>query len=318
MKSSVLKFNKIFISTWCLIGLSIASAKAQKLSDIQEGSVWAPTVKVDGKLTEWESRFKANNKSTNLTYTIANDAKNLYLAIQSKEVTNNNKIMLGGITLTVNPTGKKNDKDGFKITYPIISRGQRRLGGGQGGGGNNVTVSGGGGQGSGGSNVTITRVEGGGGGGFRQFQDMTPTQRDSLQRVVAKTQLANAKEIKVFGFKDIPDSLISIYNEYSIKAIATISETGVFMYEVAVPLELLEMSADKPKEFSYNIKINGLQINFGGFGGGARAGGGGGGGGNISSIRVEGGGGGGFGNANFQDLITPTDFWGKYTLTNGK
>ena len=133
MKSSVLKFNKIFISTWCLIGLSIASAKAQKLSDIQEGSVWAPTVKVDGKLTEWESRFKANNKSTNLTYTIANDAKNLYLAIQSKEVTNNNKIMLGGITLTVNPTGKKNDKDGFKLTYPVINRRRGPGGGGSGG-----------------------------------------------------------------------------------------------------------------------------------------------------------------------------------------
>jgi hypothetical protein len=89
------------------------------------------------------------------------------------------------------------------------------------------------------------------------------------------------------------------------------------MYELSIPLELLEMSADKPKEFSYNIKLNGLQINFGGFSGGPRPGGAGGGGGDGPVVvRVEGSGAGGqVGSFNFQDLITPTDFWGKYVLT---
>jgi hypothetical protein len=270
--------------------------KAQKLSDVQEGSVWAPVVKVDGKLTEWENNFKANNKSTNLTYTIANDAKNLYLAIQSKDITNNNKIMLGGITLAINTAGKKSDKEGYKLTYPIR---QRRSGGGQGGAPGTVRIQGG--------NINVG-----------QFQNITQAQRDSMQRAVAKSQLAGAKEIKVFGFKNVTDSLISIYNEYGIKAIATISETGVFMYEISIPLELLDMSAAEPKEFFYNVKINGLQRgafgggNFGGAGGPTGAGGGG----NVVMTRVEGGGG-GFGNTNFQDLITPTDFWGKYILSKG-
>ena len=208
--------------------------------------------------------------------------------------------MLGGISLTVNPSGKKNDKEGFKVIYPVVAR--RRPGGAPGGGA-----------------TTGVRIQGGpGGGGFGRFQDMSPMQRDSMQRAIARTQLVGAKEIKVFGFKDIPDSLISIYNEYSIKTIASISDEGVFMYELSIPLELLEMSADKPKEFSYNIKLNGLQINFGGFAGGARPGGGGGEG--APMVRVEGGGGGGgmgggMGGFNFQDLITPTDFWGKYILT---
>lgn len=299
MKTSILKFTKISLSALCLTALTLASAKAQKMSDIQEGSVLAPAVKVDGKLNEWENNFKASNKSTNLTYTIANDAKNLYLAIQSKDATNINKIMLGGITLTVNSEGKKNDKDGFKLTYPVINR-PGRGGGAQGGAGGAVRVQ-------------------GGPGGFSQFQDMTQTQRDSVQRAFSRSRLANAKEIKVFGFKDVTDSLISIYNEYSIKALATINDDGVFMYEISIPLALLEMSADKAKEFSYNIKINGLQIGgFGGgnFGGGGRPGGAGGGG-NFTVTRVEGGGGGGFGGVNFQDLITPTDFWGKYILTKG-
>jgi hypothetical protein len=313
MRANILKFRRIALSTICLIATSLTVTQAQKLSDVQDLSVWASGVKVDGKHNEWENNFKATNKSTNLTYTIANDAKNLYLAIQSKDVTNNNKIMLGGITLTVNPSGKKSDKESFKVIYPVINR-QR----GPGGGANrSVTISS---PSGGGGATTIVRGMPGGAGGFGRFQDMTPAQRDSLQRAIARTQLASAKEIKVFGFKDIPDSLISIYNEYSIKTMASISDEGVFMYEASIPLELLEMSADNPKEFSYNIKLNGLQINFGGFSGGGRPGGGG----EVTTVvRVEGSGGmgggmgGRMGNFNFQDLITPTDFWGKYLLTKG-
>jgi len=301
MKTNILKFTKIALITICFIASSLTVAQAQKLNDVQDVSVWASGVKVDGKHNEWENNFKAMNKSTNLTYTLANDAKNLYLAIQSKNVTNNSKILLGGISLTVNPSGKKNDKEGFKVIYPVVAR--RRPGGA---------------PGAGGGATTGVRIQGGpGGGGFGRFQDMSPMQRDSMQRAIARTQLGGAKEIKVFGFKDIPDSLISIYNEYSIKTVASISDEGVFMYELSIPLELLEMSADKPKEFSYNIKLNGLQINFGGFGGGGRPGGGAGEGATV--VRVEGGGGGGMGGGmggfNFQDLITPTDFWGKYILT---
>ena len=309
MRANILKFRRIALSTICLIATSLTVTQAQKLSDVQDLSVWASGVKVDGKHNEWENNFKATNKSTNLTYTLANDAKNLYLAIQSKDLTNNNKIMLGGITLTVNPSGKKSDKEGFKVIYPVINR-QR----GPGGGANrSVTISG---TPGGGGATTVVRGMPGGAGGFGRFQDMTPAQRDSLQRAIARTQLASAKEIKVFGFKDIPDSLISIYNEYSIKTMASISDEGVFMYEASIPLELLEMSADNPKEFSYNIKLNGLQINFGGFSGGGRPGGGG----EVTTVvRVEGSGGmgGRMGNFNFQDLITPTDFWGKYLLTKG-
>ena len=296
MKTKILNFIKIGLGTLSILTLSLLSAKAQKLNDIQEGSVWAPIVKVDGKLNEWGNNLKANNKSTNLTYTIANDAKNLYLAIQSKDITNNNKIMIGGITLSINSAGKKSDKEGYKLTYPIR---QRRSGGGQGGAPSTVRMQGG--------NINVG-----------QIQNMTQAQRDSMQRAVAKSQLANAKEIKVFGFKDVTDSLISIYNEYGIKALATISETGVFMYEISIPLELLDMSAAKPKEFTYNVKINGLQLNFGGNFGGAGGPTAAGGGGNVVMTRVEGGGGGGgFGNINFQDLITPTDFWGKYILSKG-
>ncbi|MOA46198.1 hypothetical protein D3C78_1686790 [compost metagenome] len=65
---------------------------------------------------------------------------------------------------------------------------------------------------------------------------------------------------------------------------------------------------DSPKEFAYNIKLNGLQLpglDGRGFGGGGRGNFGGGGGGNFG----RGGGG-----MDFQAMLSPTDFWGKYIL----
>jgi hypothetical protein len=81
------------------------------------------------------------------------------------------------------------------------------------------------------------------------------------------------------------------------------------------------------KEFAYNIKLNGLQLpgldgpgGGGGFGGGGGGGGGRGPGGGGGGGRGPGGGGGGRGpgggNFDFQAMISPTDFWGKYTIRN--
>ena len=92
-----------------------------------------------------------------------------------------------------------------------------------------------------------------------------------MMAAMQKTQLAQAKEIKIKGFKTTTDTLISIYNEYSIKAFANIDKDNAFFYELQIPLDALGISKDVPKEFAYNIKLNGLQLpglDGGGFGGG--------------------------------------------------
>ncbi len=260
-------------------------AFAQKNPNVQDKPVWASApIKIDGKITE--DVFQASNKSTLLSYTMANDDKNLYLVIKSTDNTNNNKIMMGGIKLSINTDGKKKEKDGFSITYPVIVRAQRQRG--QGGFGQRTT---------GGS-------------------------ADSAMLAMRKQQLAAAKEIKVLGFKDIQDSLISIYNEFDIKAAANFDEKGAFVYELAIPLNLLGLTLAS-KEFAYNIKLNGLQFGGGGIrvqggggeggqGGGGIGGGGGFGGGGRGGF---GGGGGGSARGGFDpSAFLPTDFWGKYTL----
>ena len=160
-----------------------------------------------------------------------------------------------------------------------------------------------------------------------------------------------AKEIKVLGFKDITDTLISIYNEFSIKAGISYDPLGNYGYEMAVPLKLLNLTADNAKEFSYHIIVNGLPSpplpqgggrdgGAGGAGGEAGGGAGGAGGGGAGGGGAGGGGGGGRGgrggggaiaagggagrggiqappvpgSARDPEMYAPTDFWGKYTL----
>jgi hypothetical protein len=305
---------KTLIKTSLLIlsmGVALLAAKAQ---NVQAGSVWAPAnIKVDGKLTEWSNSLEANNKTVNFSYTIANDDKNLYLAVKSIDQQSTNKILAGGVDFTINTEDKKKDKDAFVLVFPVINRAANR-GAGQG------------------------RQRGAGG---------PPGPPDSATIAAQRAQaIASIKEIKLRGFKDIPDSVISIYNEYSIKAAVAYDSNGSLVYEIAVPLSQLGLSVDKAKEIAYNLKVNGIQFNrnrddrngndrnggggggnagLGADNGGGNAGGNRGGGGNAGGGNRGGGGGnrggggggarGGFGGGfNMQDMMTPTDFWGKYTL----
>jgi hypothetical protein len=282
---------KMFIPTFILITVC-NTLMAQKAQNIQIGNIWAPAaIKIDGKLAEWGENLKAYNKTVKLWYTIANDDKNIYLAIKSTDLDNNNKILAGGISFTLNPEGKKRNKNAFIITFPVVNRT-----GGRGGRSGNR-------------------------GGFGQQAPATP---DTTAIITQQKQtLATGKEISALGFKEITDTLVSIYNEYGIKAAANIDDKGVFVYELAIPIKLLALSADNQKELAYNIKVNGLQLGGGGgFGGGSgRSGGGGDFGGGSGSGGFGGGsfggGGGGFGggkSAGVSDMMSPTDFWGKYTL----
>lgn len=284
------KLFKFTFHSILLAGFSL-SGYAQKLPDVQEKGLIAPTgIRADGKDKEWNGNFQALNKRTNIYYTISNDDQNLYVAIRSTDAANNTKIMAGGITFSVNPDGKKKEKESISLTYPVVNRGNMNRGGGQGGGRRQM----------------MTVMGGGGGGG----QQVNKQQRDSMMAAMQRTQLAQVKEIKISGFKNTTDTLVSIYNEHGIKAVASIGNDHAFFYEIAIPLAAFGLSKDSNTEFAYHIKLNGLQIpglDGGGFGGGGGGRGGFGGGG----FGPRGGGNSGI---DFQALISPTDFWGKYTL----
>lgn len=293
------KSFKVTLCAALLAGFGF-NANAQKVNELQEVSILAPhAIKVDGKNFEWADVPFAVNKRTSISYIMSNDDKNLYLVIKSTDVQNNSKIMMGGITLSVNPDGKKKEKESITLTYPLAARQNFRP---QGGGGGGARVQG--------QAVVVSGGPMGGGG------PANAKQRDSVMSARQRTQLATVKEIKIKGFKTTTDTLISIYNTYGIKAFANIEKDNSFFYELQIPLEALGLSIDSPKEFAYNIKLNGLQMQgFDGPGGGGFGGGGGGGRGPGGGGFGGGGRGPGGGGFDFQAMISPTDFWGKYTVT---
>ncbi|PJJ84634.1 hypothetical protein [Mucilaginibacter auburnensis] len=324
-----------YLLLFAITGSLTASAQ-DKLKEVQETSIWASTNKVDGKLTELNNTFQAYNKTLKVFYSLSNDSKAVYLQLKSSDPTTIAKIQAGGITFALNTANKKKEEDAFSVTYPVIARQQR---GQRGPGG-----FGGPGGGAGGAR--------GGAGGMGGFGALIAGDSAEVKEAQQKF-VAAGKEIKVDGFKDISDSLISVYNEYGIKAAMNFEADGSFTYEVAVPFKQLGLNAADGKEVAYNLKLNGLQMGgrnggpggfggpggggndvaiggFGGGGGGARGGAGGGGFGGGGGGARGGGGRGGFGgggggarpagnnrpgaNINFAELASATDFWGKYKL----
>jgi hypothetical protein len=288
-------------------------AQDAKLPNVQiTTGVVSPAVKVDGNLKEWNDSFQAYNKQTKLFYTISNDDQLLYLVVKSTDTQNSNKIAAGGISFILNTDGKKKAKDAVSFTYPVIVRAARP----DGDRGGDRAGFGGGGFGGG---------ERGGFGGRNAAPDSATLAARHKQTIDA------AKEIKVLGFKDIADSLLSVYNEYGIKSAIGYDAKGNYTYELAIPLKLLNLTPGDNKEIAYAIKVNGITMpafmqrndgggNAGGFGGGAGGGGG-------FSVSGDGGGGrggqgggnapggmGGPGGPGAADMFSPTDVWGKYIL----
>ena len=279
--------NHILLATLLLTGADL-SAQAQKLNNIQENGLWAPAnVKADGKLTEWGNTLQAYNKTTDIYYTMANDDKNLYFIMKSSDQIINNKFIAGGINITINTTGKKNEKGAYVITYPLVDMAGLR------------------------NQVMTMRTTPGPAQHNEALSGM-----DSTTIAMRRRMLGNIKELKLSGFAaaDVADSVISIYNTYGIKTGVDYDNMGNLSAEVIIPLKYLHLTGD---DFAYNIKLNGLNLmammppapTAGGMGGVAvdvvRAPA------NVSSVNMSGA---SRGMSDMQNMVSPTDFWAKYTM----
>jgi len=219
--------NKPLISTLTLILFSII-AYAQKLPPVQLSSLRAPVnIKIDGKATEWDNKFQAYNNATDIFYTLSNDDDNLYLIVQSPDNDIINRIVGGGITLTIQKSVKKTDKSGVSVTYPIAK---------------SLIFS------------------------LRGKKGVPPDTTASFLQTTMITNNKKLNEkctmIGVTGIIGL-DSLISVYNEDGIKAANKFDLKKVYTMEIAIALKHLGLSVNDAPKFAYQVRVNGAK----GFGG---------------------------------------------------
>ena len=204
-----------------------ATAQSQPLQAGQIQNI--VKIKIDGKPADWNPALWMHNSNTDVDYSITNDDKNLYLMIQSKDGIINKKLFGGGVTLTLNGTGKFGGMDFVSLKYPIISnRSQTVLS----------------------ELINDEATEG--------DQKAKKKYADSILSLMNKTLIEGAKEIQVVGMKEISDVLISVYNEYQIKAALQFQDKKTLTYEIAVPLKYLTALTVNNNKIFFNVRLNGI------------------------------------------------------------
>ena len=224
MKRKVNRIDRLLFAFPLL--LLFSSVNAQKLPAIQTKSVRAPAnVKVDGKAFEWGDQLQAYNKSTNIFYTIANDDEKLYLIIRATDKRIIGKIINGGVTLTINGTGKMKDIGGSSITFPAYQKedpmfyfGLREA---------------------------------------LELGEKNNSQIDSFMNSRNTVLSSNLKIIGISGISEVKDSIVSVYNEEEIRATGKLDRELTYIGEMAIPLKYLQVEGKQAGKFVYNIKLNG-------------------------------------------------------------
>jgi hypothetical protein len=204
------------------------NTKAQKLPKVQTASLTAPAnIKVDGKATEWNNKFQAFNRTTEVYYTLSNSATKLYLTVQATERNIIRKIVSNGLTITLTPTEKSTKK--LVVTFPHY-------------GPKDWPVS-------------------------FQLRDPFIPVKDTVKNNLMADSVMDAynatindrfKVMGVIGVASAEDSMLSVFNAEGFKAAARFDRKLVYTYELAIPLSYIERSADKPTSFKYNITLNGV------------------------------------------------------------
>mgnify|MGYP001546213068 CR=1 FL=1 len=219
----MMKKLKLFSGT-ALSVLSICfTAQAQKLPNIQAAGLRLPAeTKIDGTASEWNNKFQAYNKANGIFYTLANNNENVYLAVKATDPHFIEKILSGGITLTIKSTDKKDKTSPVSIDYLFVPLVERY--------------------------AMMKKIKGG--------DAAAPYTPDDIN----KQFTADAKQVDVRGIKEIPDTLISINNDAVIKVAARFDDKKALTYELSLPLKYIQQNLGTNTSFNYDIKLNAIRI----------------------------------------------------------
>jgi YD repeat-containing protein len=230
---------------------------------------------IDGSVKEWGDSLSYYSPEERVNYAISNSKDTLYLAVKIYDRSEIMRVLNAGLTFIVDPKGKK--KETYSLTYPL-----------------NV---------QGGTAIPFNHTPG-------ENENVSPEERNEL----LQERMTKLRGIKVVGFKEVEDEMITTSNTYGIQTAVNYDDAGNLIYEEAIPMKFFH--GDDKAEWAFNIRINGVQrpkpTDDGGNGGGHSGGMGGGGGG-----RHGGGGHGGGSRPSLgenSEMSKSLDFWGKFYL----
>jgi beta-lactamase regulating signal transducer with metallopeptidase domain len=220
--------NEIFSEKETLTVNSFAALEIDPLNkELNSGpamSLRAPAdINIDGKPSEWNNQFQVFNENTEIFYTISNDNDNLYLKVKATNIDIINKIICGGVTLTINDSGAMNDQEGKAITFPTLDKDFFS--------GNEPPI---------------------------YLDRPWNMQADSFIVALNRQLTSRLKNMRVTGVAAIPNHLLPIDNSRGIKAKALVDNEMNFTYELAMPLKYLGLSVNQKRSFFYNIRLTGM------------------------------------------------------------
>ena len=236
---------------------------AQKLPNVQKDGLRIPSnVKIDGLADEWNNHFAAYNHATDLAYTVANNDTALYFIIQASDMQTIYKILNSGMLLTINANSKNKTKGAMQIAYPLFSR----------------------------KNYPMIELR-----DNPQLNKKMATNTakvDSFRNAINQELAKRDREIKVQGLQSVPDQIMSVFNNYSIKVSESFDSMFNYNIEFQIPLSHFNMSIKRTASFSYNITVIGanssLPINT-----------------RVTTMLIK---------PEHMSALYNTDFWGEYKL----
>lgn len=183
----------LFLISACLILL----AGCNKTQEVQ--THWSSgTIKVDGEITDWNDIPMNYFEESGVGLGLCNDTENLYVLFRFNNAQWARAIRMGGLTLWLNNSGKKNKNFGIRYT--------------------------------GGPPIPDLQKKGGPGGGFRE--SMTPEQ----QKRLAEVEMDMADQITVINKKSNQE--ITLHPEGSGgPAVCFNSLQDIYAYEFSIPLQ---------------------------------------------------------------------------------
>ena len=88
-----------------------------------------------------------------------------------------------------------------------------------------------------------------------------PTITDSLAAQMNAMFMADAKEMRIKGVKDITEEEISVYNAFDIRTAAAFGAPRSYTCEFAIPLKYIDMEGKTGESLKFDIQINGPSEN---------------------------------------------------------